>query len=52
MPYQLEELQAARLAEGEQEELESLLEELSHAVEIGEPVVCDAGSSMAMSRAC
>lgn len=32
--YQLEELQAARLAEGEQEELESLLDELSHAVEI------------------
>lgn len=34
--YQLEELQAANLHEGEQEELETLLEELSHAVEIKE----------------
>ena len=34
--YQLEELQAANLHEGEQEELETPLEELSHAVEIKE----------------
>ena len=37
--YQLEELQAANLHEGEQEELETLLEELSHAVEIKETLM-------------
>lgn len=37
--YQLEELQAANLHEGEQEELEALLEELSHAVEIKETLM-------------